>query len=117
MLLDACFSGSAEGGRTPALLASERGIAVEPRIQAAKAAVFAGTSGIEPSLDFAAQKHGYFTYYLLAGMQGAADMNRSGRVTLSEAFAWTKERVSRGTGGRQVPELMNPADLVLSKWR
>jgi len=94
LLLDACFSGSTEGGRTPALLASERGIAVEPRIQATKAAVFAGTSGIQPSLDFVEQKHGYFTYYLLAGMQGAADLSRNGRITLAEAFAWTREHVS-----------------------
>jgi hypothetical protein len=117
IVLDACFSGSPEGSRAPKILASERGIAIEPKVSVNRATIIAGTSGIQPSLDFKEQRHGYFTYFLLAGMQRAADLNNSGQITVREAFAWARDRVSKMTHGRQVPELINPSDLVISKWR
>lgn len=116
MMLDACFSGGA-GGRRPRLLAAEHGIGIVPRMTAAKASILAATSGIQPSLDFDEQKHGFFTYFMLAGLQRSADLNHDGKVTLEEAYAWAKQRIGEKTGGRQVPELKNPTDLVLSRWR
>ena len=117
VVLDACFSGSQEGGRTPSLLGKERGIAIEPKIRAAKASVLSATSGKMPALDFDEQGHGFFTYFLLAGLQKSADLDNSGRVTLDQAFSWAREQVQKRTDGRQIPELKNPTDLVLSRWR
>ena len=117
VMLDACFSGNRDSTRTPLILGRERGIAVVPKVWASRASVFSSTSGTQPSFDFDEQHHGMFTYFLLAGMQRAADMTDSGKITLPEAYAWVKEQVALNTDGRQVPELKNPTNLVLSQWR
>src|SRR5262249_52969601 len=67
----------------------------------------------------------FFTHYLLSAMRGAADVNRSGRVTLSDAYAFafqeTLARTQRSQGGAQHPsydiQLQGAGDLVLTDLR
>lgn len=47
--------------------------------------------------------HGVFTYFLLKGLQGAADANHDGTVTAGELFAYVKSHVQEATGGEQTP--------------
>jgi uncharacterized caspase-like protein len=50
--------------------------------------------------------HGIFTYYLLEGMGGKADLNGDGVVTVSELYKYVEERVekhAREVGGKQRP--------------
>lgn len=50
--------------------------------------------------------HGAFTYYLLEGMRGGADVagNKNGIVTLAEAFDYVDEKVKRATLNAQHPD-------------
>jgi len=47
--------------------------------------------------------HGVFTYYLLRGLEGAADENGDRIVTVGEMVEYTRQRVQRETGNEQVP--------------
>lgn len=65
----------------------------------------------------------YFTHHLLAGLRGAADASRDGRVTLEEAYAYAYARTVESTlasaGGLQRPsfskDLRGRGDLILSE--
>jgi hypothetical protein len=67
----------------------------------------------------------FFTHYLLSAMRGAADLSRSGRVTLTDAYAFafqeTLARTQRTQGGAQHPSydiaLQGSGDLVLTDLR
>ncbi|HTL89894.1 MAG TPA: caspase family protein [Leptolyngbya sp.] len=58
--------------------------------------------------------HGVFTYYLLQGMQGAADVNQNGFVTIGELFEYVRDNVKRATDHKQHPCIgTNPFDREL----
>ena len=48
--------------------------------------------------------HGIFSYYLVKGLEGAADSNRDGKVTADEIYAYVSEQVAKATNGAQRPE-------------
>ncbi len=64
----------------------------------------------------------YFSYFLAAGLLGAADSGGDGRVSLSEAYAWAYERTVASTAdsaaGAQHPtfsfDLAGNGDVVLT---
>jgi uncharacterized caspase-like protein len=58
--------------------------------------------------------HGVFTYCLLKGLQGGADYNKTGRVTLGELIPYVSEQVRRETNGAQSPEVAGKFDPALS---
>lgn len=47
--------------------------------------------------------HGVFTFYLLRGLGGEADVNKDGTVTAGELFAYVRDQVNEATGGEQRP--------------
>jgi len=47
--------------------------------------------------------HGVFTYYLLKGLKGDADLNKDGTVTAGELFAYVHDNVEKATSGSQSP--------------
>jgi uncharacterized caspase-like protein len=57
----------------------------------------------QPSLESKDLKHGVFTYYLLDGFVMGEDLNRDGRISLAEAFAYARQKVSDHTQQLQVP--------------
>ena len=62
------------------------------------------------------KEHGLFTYYLLKGMGGDADVNMDRFVTLGEieSFVSTKFRVQAAIDGReQTPQLQGNSNNVL----
>jgi uncharacterized caspase-like protein len=50
--------------------------------------------------------HGVFTYYLLRGLKGEADMNHDGVVTAGELFAYLQQSVRQATEGKQNPRAL-----------
>jgi uncharacterized caspase-like protein len=44
-----------------------------------------------------------FTYYLLEGLRGGADMDRDGMVTVDEAYRYVSKEVPQATGQEQHP--------------
>ena len=55
--------------------------------------------------------HGVFTYYLLQGLRGEADLNNNGFVAVGELFEYVRENVKKATNHRQHPSIgTNPFD-------
>ncbi|MDO9529092.1 MAG: LecA/PA-IL family lectin [Syntrophales bacterium] len=58
--------------------------------------------------------HGVFTYYFLKGLNGDADYNNDGRVTLGELIPYLSEKVRRETRSAQSPTVAGKFDPALS---
>jgi hypothetical protein len=50
--------------------------------------------------------HGVFTYFLLRGLKGEADLNHDGAVTAGELFSYLKQSVPQATSGKQNPRAL-----------
>lgn len=85
-----------------------------------------GGDGYVKGLEDDQHRHGLFTYYLLRGLRGDADLNRDGDVTVGEVAAYVSQKVSWASKTRfsadQHPQawpVLKPGDksaaLVLSK--
>ena len=51
------------------------------------------------------QGHGVFTYFLLEGLRGAADLDQDRLVTLGEIMEFVREQVKDATGAQQIPAI------------
>jgi uncharacterized caspase-like protein len=58
--------------------------------------------------------HGVFTYYLLRGLNGDADYNKDGHITLGELIPYLSEKVRRETKNAQSPTVAGKFDPALS---
>ena len=47
--------------------------------------------------------HGVFTYYLLEGLRGKADLDGDGMITVDEIYRYVSEKVPQATGQDQHP--------------
>ena len=116
IFLDACYSGQARTGET--LLASARPVSLKSEtsqfpnnfvvITASRADQISSSS---PDL-----KHGIFSYWLMRGMEGDADINRDGKITAGEMQAYLAENVSRQAGmmnRKQEPQLIGDSNKIL----
>jgi len=65
--------------------------------------VFTASAAGEVSQEFPELGHGVFTYYLLDGLRGAADLNNDYLVTVNELMGYVEEQVKRKTRGAQNP--------------
>ncbi len=65
--------------------------------------VFTASQAGEVSQELDKFGHGVFTYYLLQGMKGAADVNNDYTVTIGELMDYVEEAVKRQTKGNQHP--------------
>ena len=64
--------------------------------------------------------HGIFSYYLMKGMEGNADINKDKKITNGELLAYMDENVSQKAselGRQQNPSLSGDPDKVLMSYR
>jgi len=117
VLLDSCFSGAAGGRspfdpRAPGERAPISGEFLDRMAHVGKGRVVLTASGpdesAQESSDFG---HGVFTYYLLEGLRGAADLNGDGEIDVHEIYGYVSGKVGKATRGKQNPKLKEP-DLV-----
>jgi uncharacterized protein YgiM (DUF1202 family) len=105
LITDACYSGAA-GGRT-FLVASRRAEisdAFLTRLSKARGRVILTASRAgELSEERDDLGHGVFTHYLLKGLNGQADFDADGLVTVDEAYSYVSELVPEATGQNQHP--------------
>jgi hypothetical protein len=119
VFLDACYSGAA-GGRTFASTKT-RNVNVDDifldRLTRSKGrAIVTASRPSELSIELAELGHGVFTYYLVRGLQGYADLNRDGIVSLQELYEYLAQEVSRksrAVGGNQHPMLKGELEGIL----
>ena len=104
-IADACYSG-ASGGRTLHRPGIRAGISDKflDRISSGKGRVIITASNAsEISAESDQFGHGVFTYYLLDGLKGRADVNRDGLISVDEVYAYVSAKVPAATGQDQHP--------------
>ena len=117
--LDACYSGAA-GGRTFASKRTRAGAVDDlflERVTRSKGrAIVTASRPAEVSIELPELGHGIFSYYLVSGLKGAADLNRDGIVSLQELYEYLEQEVttkSRAVGGNQHPVMKGELEGVL----
>jgi len=120
-ILDACQTGAISGikGAEPAADFSHSTVA---ELHATGVAIMASSSASELSQESQALGASFFTHHLVAGLRGAADADRDGRVTLHEAYRYAYHRTLASTAvtavGKQhvtlEDELKGKGELVLT---
>jgi hypothetical protein len=116
VILDACYSGQTKAGQT--LVANARPLTLKaqnsffpPNFTVISASQSDQISSSSPDL-----QHGIFSYYLMKGMEGDADTNKDGKITLGEMQAYLSENVGRQAAmisRKQEPQLIGDANRVL----
>jgi hypothetical protein len=116
IFMDACYSGQARGGET--LIASARPLALKAQTSIFPAGfiVFSASQSDQISSSSPELKHGIFSYYLMKGMEGDADTNKDGKITLGEMQGYLAENVGRQAGmmsRKQEPQLIGDSSRIL----
>jgi uncharacterized caspase-like protein len=117
--LDACYSGAA-GGRTFASKTTRAGsvddLFLERLTRSKGRAIITASRPAEVSIELPELGHGIFSYFLVNGLKGAADLNRDGIVSLQELYEYVEQQVttkSRAVGGNQHPVMKGELEGVL----
>lgn len=123
VVLDACFSGATGDGEMLITSASPIGIAVNDpsaRIGRGNATIVAAAQGQQLANWFPAMRHGMLTYFFLKGLQGSADANGDGQVSVEEMRSWLTTPTSglpyearRLHGREQTPQVFGLGGHIL----
>ena len=116
IFMDACYSGQARGGET--LVASARPIALksQPTTFPNNFTVISASQADQISSSSPELHHGIFSYYLMRGMEGEADLNKDGKITLDEIQKYLSENVGRQArimNRQQEPQVIGDGSRVL----
>jgi hypothetical protein len=117
-IADACYSGGS-GGRTISVTGIRANIAdgfLERVAGGRGKVIITASSANEVSVEKDELQHGVFTYYLLEGLRGRADLDRDAMITVDEAYRYVYEQVPAATGQEQHPVKKGAVEgsLVLS---
>jgi hypothetical protein len=116
IFMDACYSGQARSGET--LVANARPVTLkaEKKLFPDNFTVITASQADQISSSSPDLKHGIFSYYLMKGMEGDADANNDGKITLGEMQAYLVDNVGRQAGmmsRKQEPQLIGDVGRVL----
>lgn len=121
VIADACHSGGVGGGFDMAHRSAPESNRINSGIQNLSAigegiAVLSAADDRQLSAESAkfGGGHGVFTYYLMEGLQGQADYNGDGQVTMGELIPYLSESVRRATLNAQSPTIAGKFDPALS---
>ena len=113
VFLDTCYSGGTRNEET--LVASLRPIIITAKQQSIPSnfTVLSAAKGNQTSQSLEEAKHGLFSYYMMLGMEGGADVNNDNKITARELHEYVVDKVERQSQFRQTPELQGNKDRVL----
>jgi hypothetical protein len=116
VFVESCFSGASgynRGGAEQLLAVNMNPVfpVMEQPMIGPETVVFSATSGKTPSNNRDDLKHGIFTYFVLQGLGGAADLDGDSSVTVGELFQYVQREVPRKAlepplDREQVPQLL-----------
>ena len=119
MFLDTCYSGVSRDEKT--LLASARPIRIsvkETNKVPENFTIFSASQLDQISSSIKEAKHGIFSYYLMKGLEGNADLNKDRSLTNKELLTFMKSKVNAKAvelGRQQIPVLTgNPEKIILT---
>ena len=116
LFLDACYSGQSRTGET--LLAGARPILIQPKAATfpSNFTVLSASAPEQIASSSPDLKHGIFSYFLMKGMEGEADQNKDGAITVQEMQAYLSDAVGRkamSINRTQQPQLAGDQSKVL----
>ena len=116
VFLDACYSGINKNGE--AIIANARPLSLKAKAEAVPPnfSVFSASAADEISQSSSELKHGLFSYYLMRGLEGEADSNHDGELSMTEMFDYLKQSVeinSQLIGRKQSPTLAGETSRML----
>ena len=116
LFLDACYSGQSRTGET--LLADSRPILIRPKatIFPSNFTVLSASAPEQIASSSPDLKHGIFSYFLMKGMEGEADQDQNGAITLGEMQSYLSSSVGRkamSLGRIQHPQVVGNQSKVL----
>tara|TARA_B100001245_G_C22856255_1_gene411645 strand:- start:103 stop:1353 length:1251 start_codon:yes stop_codon:yes gene_type:complete len=114
VFLDTCYSGTTRSKDT---IVARRGITIRPKKKAIPEGftVFSAASLTQTAEMLKEVGHGLFSYYLMKGMEGAADSNRNREITSGELHNYILANVSR-LRRNQTPQMRGNPNRVLVRW-
>lgn len=121
VILDACFSG---GSRLSEVYESKSitnqkftlvdwDEAEEPWRNNPDFRIFTSSKRNQTSQANDRTRSGRFTYYLAVGLQGDADKDGNGKITMTELKDFVTENVNKETLGKQTPQFYGNSDFVV----
>jgi hypothetical protein len=116
MFIDACYSGQTRGGDV--LVANAKPVALksDANVFPANFTVITASANDQISSSSPELKHGIFSFYLMKGMEGDADANQDGKITVGEMQDYLSDKVARQAttlGRKQTTQLVGDAGQVL----
>ena len=121
MFLDTCYSGVSRDEKM--LLASARPIRIIANEEEGipnNFTIFSASQLDQISSGLDGAKHGIFSYYLMKGLEGNADLNKDKKITNRELLSYMDQNVSIKAlelGREQNPSLAGNPDKVLISYR
>ena len=95
MFIDACYSGSTRSGEILVADARPVNLKVEQGMYPSNFTVISASANDQISSSSPELKHGIFSFYLMKGMEGDADGNKDGKITVREMQEYLSDKVSR----------------------
>jgi hypothetical protein len=119
IFLDTCFSGGTRGDET--LVADARGFGLSARDETVPTSftLISAASGAQTSTSLPEAQQGLFSYFLMKGMEGAADANNDRQITAGELHAFVAQNVARQASRLatdQAPQIAGDSERVLVAW-
>ena len=120
MFLDTCYSGVSRDEKT--LLASARPVRIiaDEQDTPNNFTIFSASQLDQISSGLKEAKHGIFSYYLMKGLEGKADVNKDKDITNGELLAYMDQNVAQKAselGRQQNPSLAGDPDKILMSYR
>lgn len=109
--LDACHSGNVFGPATKTPFADIDAAINELTNAESGLVVFSSSTGRQYSLEDPAWNNGAFTKAVIEGIDGKADIKKSGRVTFKWLDVYVTDRVKQLTQGKQSPVTLAPGGV------
>lgn len=121
VILDACFSGGSrpsdrfrsESVANQKMVIADVSAMDRPWIDNPNFRVFTSSRGDQTSRGRDLSESGLFTYYLACGLQGDADKDADGSVTMTELVDYVSVNVNKESGGAQTPQFYGTKDFVV----
>jgi uncharacterized caspase-like protein len=104
IFVDTCHAEGASGKKTRAVDNNR----LVKELQEANAVIFTSSRGKELSQEANEWKHGAFTYAIIEGLNGKADLIKDGKISMKELDAYVSETVPQITNGAQHPITVTP---------
>ena len=111
VFLDTCYSGGTRN-EEETLVASLRPIIITAKQQSIPSnfTVLSAAKGNQTSQSL---EEGLFSYYMMLGMEGGADLNADKKIAARELHEYVVDKVERQSQFRQTPKLQGDKDRVL----